>query len=73
MQSENAGVPTRFYRSQTAIWTVMPAGAEIRLCPFCLQVSNEQDRAKGGVRIRLKHYFARQKSGISQASSDSPI
>ena len=39
-----------------------------------MQVSNEQDRAKGGVRIRLKHYFARQKSGISQApSAESPI
>ena len=50
---------------------VMPWG-RTTICA-CLQVSNEQDRAKGGVRIRLKHYFARQKSGISQASSDSPI
>ena len=50
---------------------IMPWG-RTTICA-CLQVSNEQDRAKGGVRIRLKHYFARQKSGISQASSDSPI
>ena len=38
-----------------------------------LQVASEGDRAKGGVRIRLKHYFARQKSGISQQGSDASI
>ena len=35
-----------------------------------MQVASEADRAKGGVRIRLKHYFARQKSSVSQQGSE---